>query len=418
MKKKTGVVFVVGFFAFLFSASLLLAQQRQTSVTATSWKIQAIDTMKYSRDGVHDPTIQQNIPLYVQEVASLKANYIAIDTPYDQEFYPVLKKWVAAARKNNLHVWFRGNFSSWEGWFNYPKMIDPNEDHILVRNFILHHPDLFQDSDIFTPVPEPENGVIGDPRDSPQKAKTFNSFLVTSYNNCVASFQQINKHVSCGYFSMNGDVASDALTQKTVKQIGNVIVIDHYVASPEKMGQKIDQLSHTFGAHIVIGEFGAPIPDINGDMDADQQAAFVDKLLQQIYARRSLVTGVNYWVLGSGSTALLNDDFTPRPVAQVLKNYYSPNVWHGQIIDAFSDPISYANISVSSGDPVSIANGVYTIVTRKSAITLTIRVNGYEVKTATISFAANQTINQAIVLTPLQPDFWYKLQLLWQKIFQ
>lgn len=417
MKKKIAAVILIGFFAFLFSTAFLLAKQPVNALSATTWKIQSIDTMKYSRDGVRDSAIVQNIPLFVQEVAALKANYIAIDTPYDEEFHPVLTSWVTAARKNNLHVWFRGNFSSWEGWFNYPQMKDPNEDHVLVKSFILQHPDLFQDGDIFTPVPEPENGVIGDPRTSDQKAKDFNTFLIASYNNCVASFQQIHKQVTCGYFSMNGDVASTVLTQQTVKQIGNTIVIDHYVDSPEKMGEKIDELSNTFHAQIVIGEFGGPIPDINGDMTDTQQADFVGKLLDQIYSRRSVVTGLNYWVLGGGSTALLNDDFTPRPVAQVLKNYYSPNVWHAQIIDAFNDPISYAHVVANTDDAVSIQNGIYTIVTKKDAVTVTIQVNGYQKKVATISFADNQVVNQAIVLTPSQPDFWYKVQLLWQKMF-
>lgn len=417
MRKKIAGVLVIGFFIFLFSAAFLLAKQQIFPAQATTWKIQSIDTMKYSRDGVRDKTVLQNIPVYVQQVAALHANYIAIDTPYDEEFYPVLQAWVHAARENHLKVWFRGNVSGWEGWFDYPRLQNPTDDHQLVKNFILHHADLFQKDDIFTPVPEPENGIIGDPRGSGERAKAFNAFLVDSYNNCTNAFHQLNKEVTCGYFSMNADVAATVLTKKTVEQIGNVVVIDHYVNNPDKMGEAIDYLTHTLDAHIVIGEFGAPIPDINGSMTDTEQAQFVEKLLGQIYDRRSSVVGVNYWVLGGGSTALLNDDTTTKPAAQIIKNYFSPNVWQGQIIDAFNDPISYAQITTSTHDPITNENGVYIITTRKSNITIAIHVNGYQKKVTTVSFTDNPAVSQSIVLTPSQADFWYKLQLLWQKLF-
>jgi len=88
------------------------------------WDIKSIDTMKYSRDSaqvaLHDPKFNEVIDAHVKRIADTGANYVAIDTPYDAEFNPVLKQWVAAARKYHLHVWFRGNFSGWEGWFDYP----------------------------------------------------------------------------------------------------------------------------------------------------------------------------------------------------------------------------------------------------------------------------------------------------------
>ena len=382
----------------------------------TVWKIQSIDTMKLSRDKVQDKTVA--IPLWVKKVADLHANYIAIDTPYNEEFYPVLQQWVTQARKNNLHVWFRGNFSEWEGWFNYPKMKNPNDDHALIKNFIFQHPHLFEDGDIFTPVPEAENGVIGDPRSSSEAAIQFNQFLVTSYVNCSQSFAAINKHVGCGYFSMNGDVANMVLTQSTLQQIGNVIVIDHYVDSPEKMGQEIDYLHTKFPtAIIVLGEFGAPIPTINPDMTDIEQATFVDELLQQMYAHRSIVMGSNYWTLSGGSTALFYDDLTPHLTTEVIKKYYLPNVWKGKIIDAFNDPISYADITVNSTDPISSKDGVYSIVTTKHDMVITIHVSGYQQKVQEISFMNGRIVNQSIILTPTKPDFWNLLQLFLKSLF-
>src|SRR5258708_7858591 len=290
--------FTLGFFLFCIIMSvfgIVLFSSTQSADTVTKlWQFQSIDTMKYSRDAAGDKSVLKHVPFFVKEVADMKATHIAIDTPYDEEFYPVLAAWVTEARKYNLKIWFRGNFSSWEGWFNRKKMENPNDHHSMIKKFIIDHPDLFQDGDIFTPVPEPENGAIGDPRSSDEKAKQFNQFLIDSYNNCVSSFQLINKEVHCGYFSMNGDVAKNVLTKDTVSRIGNVVVIDHYVDTADRMENDIDYLNKKFGAKIVLGEFGGPIPDINGTMTEEEQAKFVDNLLQVFKKRNDIIEGINY----------------------------------------------------------------------------------------------------------------------------
>ena len=82
--------------------------------------------MKYSRDlareKLDDPSFDKIIDKQMADISATGANYVAIGTPYDAEFIPMLKRWVASARKHNLHVWFRGNFSGWEEWFDYPKI--------------------------------------------------------------------------------------------------------------------------------------------------------------------------------------------------------------------------------------------------------------------------------------------------------
>ena len=92
----------------------------------TFWSVRSIDTMKYSRDlsrqKLQDPRFDSVIDSQVSAIANTGATHVAIDTPYDPEFLPLLKRWVAAARKYNLHVWFRGNFSGWEQWFGYSKI--------------------------------------------------------------------------------------------------------------------------------------------------------------------------------------------------------------------------------------------------------------------------------------------------------
>ena len=141
--------------------------QETPELPKRTWEIKSIDTMKYSRDAagakLNDPTFDQTIEIQIKNIADLGATHVALGTPYDEKFIPYLSRWVAAARRNNLKVWFRGNFSGWEGWFEYPK-ISRDQHLAMTENFILSHPDLFRDGDIFSPCPECENGGPGDPR--------------------------------------------------------------------------------------------------------------------------------------------------------------------------------------------------------------------------------------------------------------
>lgn len=74
------------------------------------WEVRSIDTVKYSRDlaseKLEDPSFDEVIDLQVKNIAQTGATHVAIGTPYDPKFLPFLRKWVSAARKNRLNVWF------------------------------------------------------------------------------------------------------------------------------------------------------------------------------------------------------------------------------------------------------------------------------------------------------------------------
>lgn len=203
------------FLIFLLSAKTLFEPKKQSL-----WEVQSIDTMKYSRDAsgqaLQDKSFAKTIDRQVKEIASSGANYIAIDTPYDKQFLPVLKMWVATSRKYNLKIWFRGNFSGWEGWFDYPKI--SQKDHLkMTQEFIEQNPDLFENGDIFTACPECENGGPGDPRQT-GNVKGFRNFLIEEYDMTQNSFAKINKKVISNYDSMNMDVAKLIMDPATSKK--------------------------------------------------------------------------------------------------------------------------------------------------------------------------------------------------------
>lgn len=280
------------------------------------WQIACIDTMKDSRDKARDPMDKLYVEEIVQAVTNTHATHIAIDTPYDQEFEERLQLWVQTARQNNLKVWFRGNFSSWEGWFGYPRNMGPAEHVQATKTFIESHIDLFQDGDIFTPAPEPENVLnVYDQKDA------LVSFLKNSYNACQEAFAKIPTSVNYGYYSMSADAALALASTQILQNTGNTIVIDHYVTTPEAMGSQIAQLHTQYPqTDIVIGEFGAPIEGINPDMSEHDQAVFIQKLIDQMESQH--VKGVNYWVLFGGSTSLLHYDGRPKEAYYVIQKAY------------------------------------------------------------------------------------------------
>lgn len=288
------------------------------------FQIRSIDTVKYSRDlalqMIEKPEFDTVIDSQVSLIAQTGANYVAISTPYDAKFLPFLTRWVSFARKHNLKVWFRGNFAGWEGWFSFSKI--NRSTHLKMMNqFILSNPYLFEDGDIFTPCPECENGGPGDPRDTKDVAG-FQKFMIAEYQASKEGFRRINKEVITNFASANFDVASLVMDKPTTEALGGVVTIDHYVKDPLKLAQDVDTLAKNSGGKIVLGEFGAPIPDIHGKMTEDEQASWLDNALSALSSSENIL-GLNYWTSMGASTQLWNDDGSSRKAVEVLKKYYS-----------------------------------------------------------------------------------------------
>lgn len=348
------------------------------------WDIQSIDTMKYSRDIAREPNVIDKVPALVSNIAALTPTHIAISTPYDEEFYPYLKKWVDEARSHHLKIWFRGNWSSWEGWFGYPKFTNITEHHTKTAGLIAQHPELFADGDIFTPAPEAENGVIGDPRFTPNGKNTFNQFLVASYDTCTQAFEKINKDVKCGYFSTNGDVAREILTPEVVSKIGGVVVIDHYVKDTSKLIADIQFFNEKYKAPIVLGEFGAPIPDIHGEFSQKEQADYIENAFYELTKINNIVQGINYWTAYGGSTRLFEGDLAPRTAATVVGNYYGAQILEGQTRTIVkNDP---SNISVGTGkfSATTDTQGRFQLLLPKGPHEIVFSKPGYSSQTKTI----------------------------------
>lgn len=328
-----------------------------------TWNIQSIDTMKYSRDAARgkakSTAFANMIDMQMKNIADTGANYVAIDTPYDQEFFPMLSVWVASARKYGLQVWFRGNWSGWEGWFDYPKNMTRDQHIEKTHAFILSHPDIFEDGDIFSACPECENGGPGDPRTTGD-INGFRKFIISEYQSDQQALKTIGKNVLANYVPMNRDVAQLVMDKSTTAALGSIVVIDHYVKLPQQYATDIENLKESTGGKIVLGEFGAPLPDVHGSMTWDQQAQWIDGVLKNV-SDIAGVEGVNYWVNAGGTTSIWNARGDASASAAILQKYFKANNAFGIVTDKLNNPISGAQILYAGEKTVSRSDGYFEV---------------------------------------------------------
>ena len=415
MKKKLLFFFVIFFNAILYisfftSKKETISQEQQSYL----WQIRAVDTMKTSRDKarvrLYDLKFDTEIEKELLTIKNMGANYAAIDTPYDEEFLPYLKRWIKQARKTDLKIWFRGNWSNWEGWFDYPKNLTPERHHAKTAEFIETHPELFEDGDIFDPCPECENAGFWKQPDDNAK---YNEFIQNQRIVLKNSFNKINKKVYTNIFSIIGGRAKEVLDKKTLDALDNVVTIDHYIKNPSSMTEYINYFSKNFQTKVLVGEFGAPIPDINGSMDEEQQALFINEVLRELYKNKTDVLGINYNVLSLGTTKLLNDDGTERQAVDVVKNYFIPGVVKGTVTNTLGDLLK--NIPVRTSDVLNSTatgrQGHYTISIPAS--TVDIAVGGKKYKTIVQKEVVDRgaEITNDVVLEPQKIGFIYRIRL-------
>jgi len=384
------------------------------------WEVRSIDTMKTSRDRALSELNNSNYDIQIQkELSAIKemgANYVAVDTPYDEEFLPYLNRWVMLARKTGLHIWFRGNWSNWEGWFDYPKNMRPQEHIRKTAEFIETHPDLFMDGDAFDPCPECENaGFWKQPEDDEKYRQFIRNQRITVKN----AFAKIGKDVHTNWFSIIGGRAKDVLDQKTFDALDNLITIDHYIKNPSGMSEYVDYFSQNFNTKVLVGEFGVPIPDINGDMDETEQAEFINQVFKQLYKNKDSVLGINYWVAVGGTTRLINDDGTPRQAVDVIKNYFIPGMVRGAVINTLGKQLNKISVKTDDGlnETTTDNQGNYVLIIPAGSVNILVGGDKYKTSTQKLVITRGNEVIQDTVLEPKTPPIFYRLHLFLKKKF-
>ncbi|CAN5270851.1 hypothetical protein BH10PAT2_BH10PAT2_3950 [soil metagenome] len=399
----------------LLSLVVLIRAPKAQAAQLPWWNVQAIDTMKYSRDPSAQylsnmPELNKISDQMAKDISATGATHMVVDTPYDDQFLPILKVWVAAARKYNLHVWYRGNWSGWENWFGVASIT--RVQHIQkTKDFITKNPDLFLEGDIFTACPECENGGPGDPRLNGDVAG-HRAFLINEYQMMTETFRSIGKNVQVNYNSMNGDVAQLVMDKDTTSALGGIVVIDHYVKSPADLNYDISKIAKNSGGKVILGEFGAPIPDIHGNMTDDQQAQWIKQSLNLLASNPDL-GGLNYWTNMGGSTAIWTDKGVAKPAVAVITSYFKPQVIDGKVVNTLGTGIDKSIVESTEKRAVT-SNGEYEIAFVNPDEEVTISAVGYHTQKMPISQLKAQPV---IVLDIENPSLWFRFRTWLKNLF-
>lgn len=395
-------------------AAAPVSAQSDSSRAPGWWSFQSIDTMKFSRDVSREflsnrARLAAETEAQVKQIAATGVTHVAIATPYDDEFLPVLESWVAAARRHDLKVWFRGNWSGWEGWFGYPRI--SRQQHLAqTEAFILAHPQLFADGDYFSACPECENGGPGDPRLTGD-VDGHRRFLIEQHQLMTRAFAQLNKQVDVSFNSMNGDVARLIMDPPTTAALGGRVVVDHYVRTPLQLNADVTEFARRSGGKVILGEFGAPIPDIHGRMTDRQQQAWIGEALV-LLANNPHLEGINYWTSQGGSTALWTDTGQPKPAVETLRNFFRPQLIDGQVWNTLGQPVTATLIS-SRHSVTTDADGRFRLPYRDLGDTVQVQAAGYQAGLVKVADLQQQPTIRVI---PEQLNWWYQLHAWWLQL--
>lgn len=289
--------------------------------------------MKETKDRICSPRLQEFIQKWIDKAVDLGVNYISIETPYESpscgDTISYTKAWIDAARARGLKVWHRHMPLAFEGIYGTPKNSALNYLQII-SEYIKVNPSFFAEGDIFTPIPEPQNGGIYGVTYCPhsicifKNASDFNVWLRNAMDVSETSFAAIgfSGKMKIGYYGFDGFVAwgdnnpdwDGILEDQTVIKMGN-ITIDHY---PEIVGDTMsNDLSELEARYpnipIIIGEWGT-ITGTNPELHV--------KTSMQA-ARRPSVVGFNYWHMGiGGNEELIREDFSLKNQYDEVQSFY------------------------------------------------------------------------------------------------
>lgn len=406
MKNLKFISVVGSIFIFLFVHTLRPANANESPPI---WRVRSVDTMKLSRDKARakkdDESFDDVIRREVSKIKDLGANYIALGTPYDEEFLPYLRRWVAIARENGLHVWYRGTFSSYEGWFDHSKNLTPSGLLESGKKFISKNQDLFEDGDIFDLCPECENGGYWP---QPRKDAEYNLFIQEKNKVLTDAFASINKKVIVNYPSIIGGRSKDVLTQDTFDALGNVTAIDHYAKDAKSYDDYIHYFVNEHHTKVLFSEFGAPIPDLHGKMTQASQAAFVRSVFETLYAHGQDVVGINYWVLSGGTTSLYDDDHVPRLAADVVMDYFRPGSISGVVKNTLGQTLTGISVRIDGHEQgTTDTQGRYTVAVPAGEHLLAFSSETYSLQSTFVSVSREERLVQNASLLPGRVSLWY-----------
>ena len=411
-------ILAAGFYGFaLFVIAQLEVRPAVISskLEAHNWKVQSIDASYYSRDlapeGLTDQAYPAEVERQVGAIAKTGATHIAIGTPYDEKYLPIIKLWVSAARQQGLNVWFRGNWSGWEGWFGSKKDLS-REAHIQkTKDFILKNSDLFSSGDLFSSCPACENGGPVDMHSESADIESYRKFITDEYAVTKAAFREVNKNVQSNCSSMNSDLARVVMDKETTKKMDGVVSIDYYTKKSDDLISNVESVANGSGGKVLLDEWGVAKLEINGEMSSSERAQWISDALYGLSLLQDKMIGMNYWQAVGGPTALWSENADVSEVSLALQNYYASDIIYGQVTDEIGHPIVGAKVAINNKEVYTENDGYFELKSAEKISKIVISADGFR----QMEMDNPKSIKElSIVLTKENKTLYDKL-LLWSR---
>lgn len=340
------------------NAKIVIGQPASTT-PSSSFALQSIDVMKYTKDNICGQSTTSTIDSMIADVKAAGANYISISGYYDDPScasdQAYMTKWVGEIRASGLKVWWRMKDLSWEGDYSVTKAtstivsgVHQGRMDTWLNTNSSNTPLTMLSGDVFTPFAEVQNGGINGinycgPSSVCQFANQteFNTFIHTVYTDAKA---RVPAGVKVGYWGFDGFIlaglnnpdhqGSSYLDSTSLTQSGEVTVDDY----PSSYGSGATGVPDNYAAHLpifhtviqsvtgsstiplIIGEYGT----INATSTVDQN--YQINLEVPMAQADSLVKGFNYWNLGPVNDitgeGLIKNDFSLKPGYTSLQHYF------------------------------------------------------------------------------------------------
>jgi hypothetical protein len=177
---------------------------------------------------------------------------------------------------------------------------------------------------------------------------------------------------------MNYDVAKAIMDKRTTEALGGIVTIDHYIKSATQIAKDARAIAEQSGGKVFIGEFGAPLPDLHGNMTEEQQYEWVKSALYEL-AREPSVIGVNYWVNVGGSAQLWKSDGSATKAVSAITDAYTPRTIMGFARNQYRGPIANVEVATNHRKIMTDADGYFFLPLLAEDTELTISFENYPV---------------------------------------
>ncbi len=333
----------------------------------TGWTVRDMGMTAMTHDTVCNQATQSTMTRLVGYIPQFHANFTSDDVPLDDASgytcrlqplspYQYMKAWADTMHAAGLHVMYRGNWNKWAGDYGQPKLSYSTNPAIpyessgglqavlsgsdtssyigMTYQWIVSHPDIFQDGDIFEPFGEDQNnGIANGPQGTSAancpkgicqfpSTPAFNQWIDDVVQAEQAAFRKIGKNVTSGWLGLSGDsyqyVTQNALSYTTAYNM------DHFATSYSTFTFDIIASHNTFPDKQIVLEWG----DINGADDTPQAVANTTDQYMSWLAQQSYVAGFEYWYesgQGNGARSAAIDYNTGKmtPAGQIVAKWFA-----------------------------------------------------------------------------------------------